>query len=81
MPQTKKAKLKEALKTTLSLVLECYPDLRGMLKKDLTIDDMANDIMTSLEEFTPEKMQELKGASKKELAKRVKELSKKLRLK
>ena len=76
--KTKKAQLKESLKNTLQLALDCYPDLRNMLKKDLTIDEMARDIMTSLEEFTPSAIKGLKAGVT--IGKRVKQLSKKLRL-
>jgi len=78
-PKTKKAQLKEALKTTLTLVLDCYPEIRKMLKKDLTVDEMASDIMTSLEEFTPEKMAEIKSG-RAILGKKLKKLAKKLKI-
>jgi len=77
--KTKKAQLKEALKNTLILVLDCYPEIRKMLKKDLTVDEMAKDIMTSLQEFTPEAMKDL-TAGRAKIGKRVKELAKKLKI-
>lgn len=78
-PKTKKAKLKEALKTTLTLVLEIYPEIKKMLKKDLTVDEMAKDIMTSLEEFTPEKMKDLRSG-RAILGRKMKKLAKKLKI-
>ena len=77
--KTKKAQLKESLKTTLELVLHCYPEIRKMLKKDLTVDEMAKDIMSSLEEFTPEAMKDVTTGRAK-IGKRIKKLAKKLKL-
>ena len=77
--KTKKAQLKEALKNTLTLVLDCYPEIRKMLKKDLTVDEMAKDIMTSLKEFTPEAMKDL-TAGRAKIGKRIKKLAKKLKI-
>ena len=76
---SKKAQLKEALNNTLQLVLDCYPEIRKMLKKDLTVDEMAKDIMTSLEEFTPEAMKDVTTGRAK-IGKRIKKLAKKLKL-
>ena len=75
----KKAQLKDSLKTTLQLVLKCYPEIRKMLKKGLTVDEMASDIMTSLEEFTPEAMKDITTGRIK-VGKRIKKLAKKLKL-
>ena len=77
--KTKKAQLKKSLKTTLKLVLDCYPEIRKMLKKDLTVDAMASDIMNSLEEFTPEAMKDL-TTGKVAVGKRIKTLAKKLKI-
>ena len=77
--KTKKAQLKQKLKETLTLVLDCYPDIKGMLKKSLTVDEMARDIMTSLEEFTPEAMKDLTTGRAK-IGKRIKTLAKKLKI-
>jgi len=77
--KSKREQLKEALKRTLTLVLDCYPEIKGMLKKDLTVDQMASDIMTSLEEFTPEKMKEIKSG-RAILGKKLKKLAKKLKI-
>jgi len=79
MSKAKRAQLKDSLKNTLQLVLDCYPEVRKMLKKDLTVDEMAKDIMSSLEEFTPEAMQDLR-TGRAEVGKRIKTLAKRMKL-
>ena len=75
----KKALLRASLRETLLLALECYPDLKGMLKKDLTVDQMVSDIMTSLKEFSPEKMTGIEKAGVK-LGKKIKKIAEKLKI-
>ena len=74
-----KKKVRAQLTKTIKMVLREYPDIKGMLKPDLTPRKMASDLMKTFSTFNAEAIAEIKKEPGL-LAKKLKKLEKQLKL-
>lgn len=79
--QSKKAELKKSLIHTLDLALQVYPDIKDLLRKDMTTEKMANDLLSSLGELDAETIRDLSGKGKLGKLRKLKALRKLKKLK